>query len=65
MDRRSTRHRALDRGDFVFRQGDKTRGLFYVAHGAVDLRRITQAGHEVLMFQARIQKIGYGRYCLK
>jgi len=51
MDRRSTRHRALDRGDFVFRQGDKTRGLFYVAHGAVDLRRI--------------QKIGYGRYCLK
>jgi len=53
LDRRSTRHRTLCRGDFLFRQGEKTQGLFYVARGAVNLRRITEAGHEVLMFQAR------------
>ncbi len=53
LDRSSTRYRTLDKGDLLFRQGDKSRGLFYVVRGVVELRRTTQAGHEVLMFQAK------------
>ena len=43
----------LDKGEFLFRQGDESQGLFYVVRGAVELRRTTEAGHEVLMFQAK------------
>ena len=49
---RATRNRVLDAGETLFRQGDSTRGLFYLMTGVIELRRITEAGHAALMFRA-------------
>lgn len=39
-------------GEIVFRQGSRTGGLWFVHHGRVDLQRVTDAGHPVLIHRA-------------
>ncbi|MQY42593.1 cyclic nucleotide-binding domain-containing protein [Epibacterium sp. SM1969] len=43
---------ALAKGDHVFRQGDETRGVFFVISGAICLTRITEAGTVVTLHNA-------------
>lgn len=45
-------HREFTAGQALFRQGDRSRGLFYVNDGALELRRVSEACHDVLMFRA-------------
>lgn len=40
------------KGDLVFRQGEATRGMFFVQRGQINLRRFTQAGHVVTVHHA-------------
>lgn len=40
------------KGDHVFRQGDPTKGLFFVISGEVCLTRVTEAGNQVTIFNA-------------
>lgn len=47
------RHRHLVNEGVVFRQGDKTRGLFFVIEGNIELRRFTQAGQSVIIHRAK------------
>lgn len=42
----------LAKGDHVFHQGDQTRGLFFVASGAICLTRLTEAGALVTLHNA-------------
>lgn len=42
----------LDRENTLFRQGDSTRGLFYLLTGSVHLERVTEGGHQVLVLKA-------------
>lgn len=42
----------LSKGDHVFRQGDPTKGLFFVISGEVCLTRVTEAGNHVTIFNA-------------
>ena len=46
------RHRYLEHEETVFRQDDKTRGLFFIIQGKVELRRFTQAGQSVIIHRA-------------
>ena len=48
----AVRHRKFMTGEALFYQGDKSRGLFYVLSGVVELRRTSESGHEALMFRA-------------
>ncbi len=52
LDSKSIRRYQLDAGNALFHQGDSTRGLFYLTSGIVELHRVTEGGHEVLMFRA-------------
>ena len=52
LNSRAIHHREFTAGQALFRQGDKSRGLFYVIDGALELRRVTEAGHDVLMYRA-------------
>lgn len=45
--------RSFDRGDTLFTQFGVTRGLFFLVEGIVDLRRVTQSGHTMLIHRAR------------
>ena len=38
--------------DMVFRQGELTRGLFFVQSGQINLRRFTEAGHVITVHRA-------------
>lgn len=40
------------KGDHVFRQGDPTKGLFFVISGEVCLTRVTEAGNHVTIYNA-------------
>lgn len=42
----------VDRDNVLFRQGDITRGLFFLSKGSIHLQRVTEAGHEVLVLKA-------------
>lgn len=53
LERSAVRQRSVDRSESLFHQGDKTRGLFYLIEGAVQLNRISEAGHSVVMLKAR------------
>ena len=46
------RLRTIDRETTLFRQGDSTRGLFFLLNGAIHLQRVTEAGHQVLVLKA-------------
>ena len=46
------RVRTLDRENTLFRQGDSTRGLFFLLTGAIHIQRVTEAGHQVLVLKA-------------
>ena len=52
LNTRAIHYREFTAGQTLFRQGDKSRGLFYVIDGAMELRRVTEVGHDVLMFRA-------------
>lgn len=52
LNSRAIRQREFTAGQALFHQGDKSRGLYYVIDGALELRRVTDAGHDVLMFRA-------------
>ncbi|PIB24554.1 hypothetical protein BFP76_05005 [Amylibacter kogurei] len=43
----------LAKGDHAFRQGDKTRGVFFVVSGAICLTRMTEAGAAVTLQNAK------------
>ncbi len=43
----------LEAGEVAFRQDDKTRGLFYVLVGKIELRRFTEAGQSVIIHRAK------------
>ncbi len=47
------RSHQLDADEVIFRQGTKTRGLFFVVEGKIELRRFTEAGHGVLIHRAK------------
>lgn len=49
----SHRHHRLKKGDVAFRQDDKTRGLFFVINGNIELRRFTQDGQSVIVYRAK------------
>lgn len=40
------------KGGVAFRQGERTRGLFFVVDGVVELRRVTEAGDVVVLHRA-------------
>lgn len=44
--------RRYDKGDNVFQQGGRCRGLWFVRQGRIDLQRVTDAGHPVLIHRA-------------
>ncbi|MEE9375803.1 MAG: Crp/Fnr family transcriptional regulator [Rhizobiaceae bacterium] len=45
--------RRFDKNGLVFRQGGKTRGLFFVIDGCIELRRFTEAGQTITIHRAR------------
>ncbi len=44
----------LAKGEHVFRQGDETRGVFFVVSGAICLTRLTEAGAAVTLHNAKV-----------
>lgn len=44
----------LAKGEHVFRQGDETRGVFFVVSGAICLTRMTEAGAAVTLHNAKV-----------
>ena len=48
------RLRIMDRENTLFRQGDSTRGLFFLLNGAIHLQRVTEAGHQVVILKATV-----------
>ncbi len=46
-------HHHMENERVVFRQGDKTRGLFFVIKGNIELRRFTNAGQSVIIHRAK------------
>ena len=46
-------HLRCAQGDHVFRQGDPTKGIFFVKSGNVCLTRVTESGNAVTMYNAR------------
>lgn len=53
LDGFSTSERGLTSGELLFRQGDSTRGLFALASGRVELRRVTRSGNMVVIHNVR------------
>lgn len=53
VQRSAHRHLHLENETVVFRQDDKTRGLFFVIEGGVELRRYTQTGQSVIVHRAK------------
>lgn len=49
---RDHRHHKVSKGDYAFRQDDKTQGLFFVNSGSVELRRYTEDGRNVVIHRA-------------
>ena len=49
----SCRRRLSDEGEVVFHQGSKTRGLFFVIEGKIELRRFSEAGQGVIIHRAK------------
>ena len=49
------RLRTIDTQKNLFSQGDATRGLFFILAGSIELQRVTEAGHLVL-----VQKVNVG-----
>lgn len=45
--------RRYGKGDIVFKQGDPCGGIWFVQTGRVDLQRVTDSGHLVLIHRAR------------
>lgn len=43
---------SCDISDLVFRQGTATNGVFFIETGEINLRRMTEAGHEVTIHRA-------------
>ncbi len=48
--------RNLTGGETLFVQSKAAAGLFYLVSGVIDLRRLTQAGHSVLIHRARAKQ---------
>ncbi|MFT5116875.1 MAG: CRP-like cAMP-binding protein [Kiritimatiellia bacterium] len=46
----------LSKGDIVFREGDKTRGIFFIVSGIVELRRYTLTGDKVVIHTAKTRE---------
>lgn len=44
--------RTYDKGDLVFQQGDACGGIWFIQSGRVDLQRVTETGHLVLIHRA-------------
>lgn len=53
LDASACRKRSVCAGDTLFKQGDITRGLFFLLDGAIHLRRVTKAGHDVVVHRAK------------
>lgn len=47
-----TKRIAIPSGGTLFFQGDATRGLFYLCAGAIDLKRVTSIGHNIIVHRA-------------
>lgn len=43
----------VGKGETLFHQGEKTRGLFYVNSGCIELRRVTESGHQSIVCRSR------------
>jgi CRP-like cAMP-binding protein len=41
--------RSLDKGEYLFREGDPARGFYVVQHGAVNVHRVSAAGKEQII----------------
>jgi len=53
VDAKAHRHHQFSAGQTVFRQEEKTRGLFVVLEGEVELQRFTREGDRVTIHRAR------------
>jgi CRP-like cAMP-binding protein len=47
------KQRIYDKDHCIFRQGDKSRGIFFVINGSIELRRYTSAGAVVVIHVAK------------
>ncbi len=51
--RSALRQYQLKKSEVIFHQDDETRGLFFVVTGHIDLVRVTEAGHGVVIHRAK------------
>ncbi|MFT6220977.1 MAG: CRP-like cAMP-binding protein [Candidatus Endobugula sp.] len=57
LQKHQTKRRTLSKGDIVFREGEPTRGMFFIVNGAVELCRYTSTGDSVIMHTARASEM--------
>ena len=53
LDKSERARRRLESGETLFVQDSSTAGLFYLVSGTIDLERVTNAGHSVMIHRAR------------
>jgi len=53
LDEKSLSQMRYSIGDHVFRQGDTTKGIFFVASGGICLTRVTESGNSVTIYNAQ------------
>lgn len=53
LDDKTTLRMRFSKGDHVFRQGDATKGVFFVVAGGICLTRVTESGTAVAIHNAR------------
>lgn len=53
LDKSDRVQRTLTCGEVLFVQNSLTTGLFYLVSGTIDLKRVTKAGHSVMIHRAR------------
>lgn len=53
LDEKSLSQMRYSIGDHVFRQGDTTKGIFFVVSGGICLTRVTESGNSVTIYNAQ------------
>lgn len=53
LDEKSLSHMRYSVGDHVFRQGDTTKGIYFVVSGCICLTRVTESGNAVTIYNAQ------------
>lgn len=53
LDNQSVSRQSFARGAHVFRQGDESRGIYFLCSGAIEMARVTETGDAVIIYNAK------------